>query len=52
MVGFKLIQPFLLQAEVATQEELDQLYEQMLVEMRSDDFCGLAYFLTVWGKKP
>lgn len=52
MVGFKLIQPFLLQAEVTTQEEVDLLYEQMLVEMRSHDFCGLAYFLTVWGTKP
>jgi ubiquinone/menaquinone biosynthesis C-methylase UbiE len=52
MVGFKLFQPFLLRAGETTQEELDQLYEQMLVDMRSADFCGLAYFLTVWGKKP
>jgi SAM-dependent methyltransferase len=52
MVGFKLMERFLLQAKVTTQEEFDQLYEQMLVEMRSDDFCGLAYFLTAWGKKP
>ena len=51
LVAFKLIQPFLLQAGETTQEELDQLYEQMLVEMRSADFCGLAYFLTAWGKK-
>jgi SAM-dependent methyltransferase len=52
MVAFKLIQPFLLQAGVTTQEEVDQLYEQMLLEMRSPDFCGLAYLLTVWGKRP
>jgi hypothetical protein len=52
MVGFKLMERFLLQAKVITQEEFDQIYEQMLVEMRSDDFCGLAYFLTAWGKKP
>ena len=52
MVGFKLIQPFLLQTKVTTQEELDQLYEQALVEMRSSDFCGLVYYLIVWGKKP
>lgn len=52
MVGFKLIQPFLLQTKVTTQEELDPLYEQALVDMRSSDFCGLAYYLTAWGKKP
>lgn len=52
MVAFKLIQPFLLQAGVTTQEEVDQLYEQMLLEMQSPDFCGLAYLLTVWGKRP
>ena len=52
MVAFKLIQPFLIQVGVTTQEEVDLLYEQMLVEMRSDDFCGLAYLLTVWGKRP
>lgn len=51
MVAFKLIQPFLLGAGETTQEELDQLYEQMLVEMSSEDFCGLAYLLTAWGKK-
>jgi len=52
MVAFKLIQPFLVQVGVTTQEEVDRLYEPMLVEMRSEDFCGLAYLLTVWGKKP
>src|SRR5436190_14519753 len=52
MVAFELIQPFLIQVGVTTQEEVDLLYEQMLVEMRSDDFCGLAYLLTVWGKRP
>jgi hypothetical protein len=52
MVAFKLIQPFLVQTGVTTQEQVDQLYEQMLLEMRSPDFCGLAYLLTVWGKRP
>ena len=33
MVVFKLMQPFLLKTRVATQEEMDQVYEQMLVEM-------------------
>ena len=52
MISFKLIQPFLVQTGVTTQAEVDQLYDQMLVEMRNEDFCGLAYLLTVWGKKP
>ena len=50
--GCKLIQPFLINAGVATQEELDQTYEQMLVEMRTSDFCGLWHFVTVLGTKP
>src|SRR5262249_48084099 len=40
MVAFKLIQPFLVQTGVTTQEQVDQIYEQMLLEMRSPDFCG------------
>lgn len=48
---FKLLQPFLLKMEVATQEQLDTLYEQALNEMQSEEFCALAFYLTVWGKK-
>lgn len=51
-VLYKLGQPFLLKMGVATQERLDQLYEQMLIDMLSDDFCGLWYFLTVYAEKP
>ena len=47
----KLIQPFLVQMQVATQEELEQLYEQMEGEFQSEDFCAIDYFLTVWGRK-
>ncbi len=51
-VGFKLAQSFLVQAGVTTQEELDQLYEQMLADMLSEHFRGVLYFLCVWGTKP
>jgi ubiquinone/menaquinone biosynthesis C-methylase UbiE len=51
-VGGKLGQPFLIKAGVATQEELDELYERQLAEMYSDSFRGLFYFLAVWGRKP
>lgn len=51
-LAFQLMQPFLLAAQVATQQELDQLLQQMYLEMLADDFKGMWYFLTVWGKKP
>jgi SAM-dependent methyltransferase len=48
---FKLGQPFLLQQGLATQEELDTLYEQALCEMLAEDFGALLFLLTVWGRK-
>src|SRR5256886_7834491 len=51
-VVFKLFQPFIIRMGVATQEEVDQLYEQMKFEMMKDDFRGLMLPLTVWGEKP
>ena len=52
MVFFKLIQPFLLKWEVTTQEEADVLYHRVLAEIQDDDFCGVWFFLTAYGKKP
>lgn len=52
MVGTKLVQPFLINVGVSTQEELDRLYQQMLIEMAADDFCAVWYFLSAWGRKP
>ncbi|HLG78715.1 MAG TPA: class I SAM-dependent methyltransferase [Ktedonobacteraceae bacterium] len=46
----KLLQPFWLRCRVATQEQIDALYEQALDEMQEPDFCGLALGLTAWGK--
>jgi ubiquinone/menaquinone biosynthesis C-methylase UbiE len=48
---FKLFQPFIIRMGVATQEEMDPLYEQMLREMQQDDFRGLMLPLTAWGEK-
>lgn len=45
------IQPFLIAHRVASQSELDQLYEQMLIEMHTEQFCALAFYLTAWGSK-
>ncbi|GAC1623116.1 MAG: hypothetical protein NVS4B7_14450 [Ktedonobacteraceae bacterium] len=51
-VVYKLSQPFFIKTGVATQEEIDPLYEQMLIEMMQDDFRGIMYLLTAWGEKP
>ena len=48
----KLVQPFAIKMKVATQEELDALYEQALMEMLSHDFHALWYFFSAWGEKP
>jgi ubiquinone/menaquinone biosynthesis C-methylase UbiE len=50
-VVLKLGQPFLLKLGLATQEELDRLYEQALDEMESPGFCGIFPFLSVYGTK-
>ncbi len=48
-VLYKLGEPFLCAMGVATQEELERLYEQMLTDMLMEDFRALWYFLTCWG---
>ncbi|QBD77580.1 class I SAM-dependent methyltransferase [Ktedonosporobacter rubrisoli] len=50
MVFLKLVQPLLLKAGIATQEEADVLYLSALDEMRAEDFNCIWYYLTVWGE--
>ncbi|HEV2583626.1 MAG TPA: class I SAM-dependent methyltransferase [Ktedonobacteraceae bacterium] len=50
--NFKLFQPFIIRMGVAKQDELDQLYPQMLSEMASEHFRGLMFPFTIWGEKP
>lgn len=52
LVGYKLIQPFLLKMDMITPGEMDYVYQQMLTEMAADDFCAVWYLLSVWGQKP
>jgi SAM-dependent methyltransferase len=47
-----LLQPFLVKAGVIAPEDLDRLYQQMLIEMHYDDFSALWHFTSVWGEKP
>jgi ubiquinone/menaquinone biosynthesis C-methylase UbiE len=52
VTAFKLLQPFAVQLGVTTNEEWDRLYEQLRYEMFKGTFCGLWYYLSVWGQKP
>lgn len=51
-VVLKLIQPFFMKLGLTTEEEFDRLYQQMLGDMHSDQFTGLALYFTFWGTKP
>jgi SAM-dependent methyltransferase len=48
----RLLQPLLINTGVTTEEEAEQLYQQMLIEMHADDFCGMWHYMTIWGVKP
>jgi ubiquinone/menaquinone biosynthesis C-methylase UbiE len=50
--AFKLLEPFLIATGVITEPEFDQLYDQMLIEMMSNEFCAVMFLLTVTGEKP
>jgi len=51
-VFYQLIEPFILNMRLASREEYEQLYQQAMTEMLSDDFCGVHFLLTAWGTKP
>ena len=51
-VAYKQLQPYIVRQGIATQQELDTLYEQLLDELEAPDFRALWYFLRIWGKKP
>src|SRR6266487_4085960 len=48
---YRFVLPFLVNAGVITQQEVEQVYQQMLSEIQSDDFGAVAFSLTVLGKK-
>src|SRR5579884_550570 len=51
-IAFKAIQPAMVKADIATQEELDQLYQQFRIDMHLDTFRGVSPYMSVWGAKP
>lgn len=50
-VALRLVQPFLVQSGVATQNELDILYARLCEEMHTEQFSAVIYFQTAWGQK-
>jgi hypothetical protein len=52
VVGYQLAQPFLLKTQVTTQQEFNELFQAMEMEMLAEDFRALWYFLSAWAKKP
>jgi len=48
---FQLSRDFWITVGAVKPEEFEPLCEQALAEMQSEDFCALAYMLTVWGEK-
>ncbi len=49
-ISFQLLQPRLIEMEIAVQEELESTYEAVIQDLRSEAFCGLCYLFTLWGK--
>ena len=52
MVTFQLVKDFIVKLGLAPTEQYEEIYQQMLSEMLSEDFCGMIYNLTTWGHKP
>ncbi len=51
-IVYLLAQPMFVKLGLISQEEGEQLHQQMLQEMQASDFCGMSHGVTVWGKKP
>jgi len=51
-IAYKLTQPFFVKMEVASQEEITRVYNQMLDEMQDTSFSAVYDLHTFWGTKP
>lgn len=49
VTGLQLLQPRLIAHGIATQEELERLYEAVVHDLTSTTFCGIFYLFTFWG---
>jgi SAM-dependent methyltransferase len=48
-VAFALLKPYLLRVGVLSKEEFEQLYHQMVIDLRASGFTCLSFGATVWG---
>lgn len=48
----QLLKPYFIAMGTTTNDEIEALYRDMQIEQYSDEFCGIWYFLTVWGERP
>jgi len=51
-VGGRQVRSFLAKTGLITQEDLELLYQQAIIEILSDDFCGIWHLMSTWGNKP
>lgn len=49
---YEMIEPFFLSLGIMTREELAHERNQLSLEMLDDNFRGIIYTLTAWGRKP
>lgn len=52
LVLFRVTQPLLVNTGVVSLQEIERLYQQMQIEMCSDEFCGIWTYVSFWGIKP
>lgn len=51
-IGFRTIQPAIIKAGMATQERLDQMHQQYVIDMHQSTFRGVMPYMSAWGTKP
>jgi hypothetical protein len=50
-IGAQLLKPLYLSMGMITEEAFEALYQQVSIEVLSDDFCGLWPMHSAWGRK-
>jgi len=51
-VGGQQVRPFLVKTGLITQMDLELLYQQAIIEILSENFCGMWHHMSAWGNKP
>ncbi len=51
-IAFQLVQPFIVKMGILSAAEAQEHYNQMLIELMSEDFSAIWSYMTAWGQKP